>query len=232
MKDVELGSRARVARRAPVWFFAFALLGIGAGALLLLRVPARPRSQPIQPQSVATDQSAELDRLKQAVAMLEHKSAALAAVVSAPHQDPNQRAAGDDLAKASPEPADTRSAAEMQRDVITELEARFESEKDGSRDSLLAAQTMQAELRAAPLGEARIKNVACSASLCRATLEQDVSAKPLDMGALIQSTPTVRQQSMFDYDQEGSVKRVTIYSAREGYQLSSSEPRSTGPTNR
>jgi hypothetical protein len=51
-----------------------------------------------------------------------------------------------------------------------------------------------------------------------------VSAKPLDMSALIESTPSVRRESMFDYGEQGSVKRVTIYSAREGHRLNPSEP--------
>ncbi|MEI9941620.1 MAG: hypothetical protein WDO69_30765 [Pseudomonadota bacterium] len=51
-----------------------------------------------------------------------------------------------------------------------------------------------------------------------------MSAKPLDMSALIESTPTVRRESMFKYDEEGSVKRVTIYSAREGHRLNPSGP--------
>jgi hypothetical protein len=228
MKNVEQRLQKKVVRRLPAWIFLGALACLGVGALLTMREPAHRDGAHAQPQSVSADQSHEIDQLKQAVSQLEHNSAALAVAVSSSLRDVDLHPRDNEPTKAPEIVKDTRSAAEIQQDQITDLEVRFASEKDGSRDTLVAAQTMQAELSAAPLRGARVKDVACSSSLCRATLEQDVSAKPMDMTALIESTPSVRRESMFSYDEEGPVKRVTIYSAREGHKLIPSGP--TNPT--
>ena len=219
MKNIEQRLQEKVVRRVPVWIFLGALACLGVGLLLTTRVPAHGESARAQHHSVSADQSDEIDRLKQAVSQLEHRSAALAAAVSPSQRDADLHPKYNESPKPPDVVEDTPSAAEIQQAEITDLEVRFTSEKSGSPDSLRAAQTMQAELAAAPLSGARITEVACSPSLCRATLEQDVSGKPLDMTALIESTPTVRRESMFSYDEQGSVKRVTIYSAREGHQL-------------
>lgn len=223
MKNAEQGLRERVVRRLPVWFLVGTLACVGVGGLLVVHNPTHRESARAQLPPASTDQSLEIDKLKQAVAMLEHKSAALALAVASPQREAERRPTDNEL-PTEQETKDTRSPAEIQQAEITELEVRFTAEKDGSRESLLAAQTMQAELRAAPLNGARITDVACSTSICRATLEQDVNAKPVDMTALIESTPSVRRESMFDYAQEGTVKRVTIYSAREGQHLNPSPP--------
>lgn len=218
MKNVEQVVQSRLVPRLPVGVCLGAVACLGVG-VLLTRVSVRPERAQVQPQSVGADQSSEVERLKQAVNLLEHRSTALAAAISSAGRDAELRYEGSELPKAPSEPKDTRSAEEVHQDEITALEIRFASEANGSRDSLLAARTMQAELSSAPLSGARVKDVACSTSLCRATLEQDASAKPLDINALIQSTPTVRRESMFNYSEEGPIKRVTIYSAREGHQL-------------
>ncbi|HYQ02514.1 MAG TPA: hypothetical protein VER96_27770 [Polyangiaceae bacterium] len=233
MKNVEQGLQRSAGRRLPMWIFLGAFACLGVGAFLILRTPARRESAHAQPDSANTDQSREIDRLKQAVTLLAHKSAALAVAVSSSQRDADLRLRDNEPPKAPADLKDTRSAAEIEQAEITDLEVRFTSEKDGSRDNLVAAQVMQAELHAAPLGAARVTEVACSKSLCRATLERDVSATQLDMTAVIESTPSVRRESMFSYDEEGSVKRVTIYSAREGHKLMPPAPNSaTGATAR
>jgi len=215
MKNVEQGIQESAVRRLPMWIFVGALACLGVGALLTQRVHAPREHANVEPQPASTDQSLEIDRLKKAVTLLEHKSAALAVAVSSPQRDASLRPKDDETPKPPPEVRAPRTAV----DEITALEDRFASEQDGSRDSQLVARTIHAELSAAPLRGARITGVACSSSLCRATLEQDANADALDMTALIDATPTVRRESMFDYSQEGSIKRVTIYSAREGHQL-------------
>lgn len=217
MKNVEQGFQGTVSRRLPMWIFIGALACLGAG-VLILHDPAHHASA-ASPEAVNTVQSQEIERLKQAVSLLEHKSTASGVAVSSEHHDADLRPRENEASKAPEGIEDTRSTTEIQQAEITDLEVRFAAEKDGSRESLVAAQKMQAELNAAPLGEARVTDVACSSSLCRATLEQDAKAKPMDMSALIAATPSVKQESMFDYSEEGTVKRVTIYSAREGHKL-------------
>lgn len=223
MKNVELGSRKTFVRRAPIWLLSVALACLFAGLSLGLYAPQRSASTRVEPHPTSREQSEELERLKQAVNLLERKSDALAAAITSTEREVERRAPVAEPAKepASVEP--TRSAAEIVQDEITDVEVRFASEKDGSRESLLAARAMQAELGAAPVGAARVTGVVCSPSICRATLEQDVNAKPLDMASLIEATPSVRRESMFNYEEEGAIKRVTIYSAREGHHLGSAE---------
>lgn len=224
MKSVGQNVQRIVSPRLAAGVLLSALTCLCVGALLILRVPSHREDKRAQPAPTKADQSREIEQLKQAVSLLEHKSASMAMAISSAQREAEPSPKDNSLPKAPPEAKDTRSPAELQQAEITELDVRFTAEKDGSRESLLAAQTMQAELRAAPLNGARITDVACSTSICRATLEQDVNAKPVDMTALIESTPSVRRESMFDYAQEGTVKRVTIYSAREGQHLNPSPP--------
>jgi len=230
MKSVEQGMQERMNRRLPMWTFLGALACVAVGAFVTLHVPARRESARAQPPLATSDPSLEINRLKQELTMLERRSAALAVAVSSAERGVAPRPRDNEAQQVSAEVKDTRSTAEIQHAEITALQVRFASEQDGSRESLVAAQTMQAELRAAPLGAARIKEVACSTSLCRATLEQDANAEPMNMTALIESTPSVRRESMFDYDEDGSTKRVTIYSAREGHKLMESPTTDTTPT--
>lgn len=224
MRNVVQNSHKRAVRWS-VGLFLGALVCLVAGALFTQRVSGRKDTPRAQPERASAGHSADIDRLKQTVSLLEQKSAVLAAALASPNRDAIAPRGDDapnalpEAPKAVPEATNTRSAAEFHRDEITDLEARFASEPDGSRDGVLAARTLQAELAAAPLSGARVTGVACSASLCRATLEHDVNAVPLDMTALIQATPNVQRESIFSYDDDGSVKRVTIYSAREGHRL-------------
>jgi len=221
MKNVDQGLQGTVSRRLPIWIFVGALACLGVG-VLSLHEPAHYASAHTSPEAVNTAQSLEIERLKQAVSLLEHTSASLGVAVSSKHHDADLRPRENESSKTPEEIKDTRSATEIQQAEITDLEVRFAAEKDGSRESLVAAQRMQAELNAAPLGEARITDVGCTTSMCRVTLEQDAKAKPVDMTALIAATPSVKQESMFDYSEEGTIKRVTIYSAREGHKLNPS----------
>ena len=221
MNNVKQDLKNEAVRRLPVWLYVGALPCLAVGALLLLRVPLHRTVAAAEPALASADQSAEIERLKQAVALLQQKSVVLAAAVA-----PADRAAEprrtDDEPKAPAPVKVTRSAEEIKQEGITQLEARFVAESDGSRDNLLATRTLETELGAAPLNGARIAQAACAASLCRTTLEHDVSATPPDIAALIEATPSVRREALFDYTEEGSTKRVTIYSAREGHRLSPS----------
>lgn len=215
MKSVEQGLRDRASARLPILLFLGILACLGVGALLILRAPIHREVVHARAEAADTDQSLEIDRLKQAVGALEQRSTALAIAVSSAQRDANVRPKDSETPTPPPQAQSPRTAA----DEITDLEVRFTSERDGSRDGQLAARTMHAELSSAPLHGARITEVRCSTSLCRATLEQDVNAPALDMAALIDAAPSVKRESMFSYGQEGSVKRVTIYSAREGHHL-------------
>ena len=66
----------------------------------------------------------------------------------------------------------------------------------------------------------QVLEVECATAFCKATLEEDTSRQPeLDTATLIDSTPFLKREAMFDYERDGSRKRTIIYAAREGQLL-------------
>src|SRR5690242_1267050 len=93
MTNVEPGSRGRMGR--GVWLLVGTLASLGVAGLLALRVPEHRERARAEPHASSTDQSAEIDRLKAAVGLLERKSEALAVAVSSPARAPEPARGGE-----------------------------------------------------------------------------------------------------------------------------------------
>jgi hypothetical protein len=109
---------------------------------------------------------------------------------------------------------------EVHRAELQELEVALVTAPADPRDARTAAKLFEGELSTATSGQARVTEVECAFALCKAVIEEDTSARQeLDITALIDNTPFLQQEAMFDYQREGTRKRTIIYAARQGQSL-------------
>lgn len=114
---------------------------------------------------------------------------------------------------------DSRSAEERRRAILTELDVVLESEPTSDADTRAYAETSRGQLVNDALG-ARVVELRCTASFCKAVLEEQLGQSPqLDIAALIERTPFLAQEAMFAYESSASVRRTSIYAARPGMRL-------------
>ena len=62
--------------------------------------------------------------------------------------------------------------------------------------------------------------ISCAATFCRVTIEEDTSVSPpLEVAALSDKAPSLKQDTMFNYEEYGSLRRTIMYVARQGQTL-------------
>jgi hypothetical protein len=201
------------------WFAAAFTAAVAAVWLVAhFRQSDRAPQQRAAAESGAQVSSEELQNIKSAIKLLDRKSSVLEAAVTAP-----ERLAGSEGTEAAEpvEAEDTRSDLEIHRDVLRELDVVLAADQGELGDRRSSAETLRRELAAATRGQARILEAECATAFCKAVIEEDTSAHAeMDTNALIDATPFLKQEAMFDYEREGSTKRTIVYAAREGQSLS------------
>jgi hypothetical protein len=90
-----------------------------------------------------------------------------------------------------------------------------------ARDHQATAEALRRELAQAGQDKASVVNVQCASAFCKATIEQDTAqgGAPLDINAFLDAVPSLKTEAMFEYQNEGTRKRITIYAARAGQLL-------------
>jgi len=116
---------------------------------------------------------------------------------------------------------DMRTSAEIHTDTLRSFDAALAADRGDVRDKRATAERLNREIAANMPGNARVLEVDCATTFCKATIDQDTAAggPPVDVTALIDNTPSLKTESMFDYQTVGTHKRVIVYSAREGQLL-------------
>ena len=160
----------------------------------------------------------ELANLKAAIGRLDRRSSALEATALAPGQASGRP---EPLPAASAAPAtDPRSELEIQRDTLRELDVALTTDRGDAQDRRLTADRMRRELATAAGTRMQILDVECGTAFCKATLEEDTSRQSeMDTATLIDSTPFLKREAMFDYERDGGRKRTIVYAARDGQTL-------------
>lgn len=210
--------------RIPVgWLVALVFVALLAGALVLHFAREASSRQRGAPDARAQSSSDEVADLKQAIALLQRKSSALEHQSAALEHQSAALEANVASRTAEPEatqPANLPSDLEVHRAELQELDAALVTEQANPRDSRAAADSFSRELTAATAGQARITDVVCAVSLCKAVVHEDTSVRPeMDTNLLIDKTPFLKREAMFDYERDGVQKRTIIYAAREGQSL-------------
>jgi hypothetical protein len=196
-----------------------------AGALAFqLSSNASPRSpRPLERNAPAQASSPELTKLEQAIARLERKSSALERKSSALELKSaalEMSAADKDAGQDSRQLAERPSDIELHRAELQELEVALVTAAADARDSRATAEMFEGELATATSGQARVVAVQCAAAFCKAVIEEDTSLRPeMDTATLVDNTPFLKEEAMFDYQREGTRKRTIIYAARQGQSL-------------
>jgi hypothetical protein len=165
--------------------------------------------------AIASD---DIDGLRAAVARLDRRSSALeaAAMVLQRADQPSQ----PEQPTPPAETEDPRSEIERHREALGKLDAALAADHGDPGARRSSVEAMRKQLTAATEGRARIVTVECATAFCKAAFEEDTSAHPeLDTGALIDATPLLKQEAMFDYERVASIKRTTVYAALEGQSL-------------
>jgi len=180
---------------------------------------SRPRAQPREATTVAQNSQEELANLKAAVGRLDRRSSALEAAALATEPSAPERPQAPPVASVVP-PVDPRSELEIQRDTLRELDVALTTDSGDARDRRSTADKMRRELATAAGTRMQILDVECATAFCKATLEEDTSLRPeMDTATLIDSTPFLKREAMFDYEREGARKRTIVYAARDDQRL-------------
>jgi hypothetical protein len=207
------------------WFtrlgwIALAGIVISSGLWFGLRSSeSKPREERGQASTADKKSKEELANLKAAVGRLDRRSSALEAAALATAQPSPEHLEAPSAPSAAP-PADPRSELEIQRDTLRELDAALTTDSGDAGARRSTADKMTRELSAAAGKRMQVVEVECATAFCKATLEEDTSLQPeMDTTALIDATPFLKREAMFDYEREGTRKRTIIYAARDGQQL-------------
>jgi hypothetical protein len=218
MHNADLNSSAA----SNAWFarsgWIALVLGLVSGASWLVFGTSRstPRAERSAERTAAHGSPQELAELKAAVGQLDRRSRALEAAALATEQPVAQRQESPPAAPEAPA-VDPRSELEIQRDTLRELDVVLTTDPGDAQDRRSAADGFRRELVAAAGSRSQVLDVECATAFCKATLEEDTSLRPeMDTAALIDATPFLKREAMFDYEREGARKRTIIYAARDG----------------
>ena len=223
MREKGLGASAghrRAGRGVLVVVAAVLVLVLGGVGVALRRTGGgvRTAEAPTTETEVAAAVSTEqLRNMETAIASLNRQSQALAAMVAAQSRVDRSEASGS---PSPPEkPKETRSPAEVRREIISGLDAALVADGGNGADRRARADTVRHQLAEAARGKAQLTAVQCAATFCKATLEEDTSqAEPLDMNVLLEA-PAMKSEAMFDYEKTGTRKRTLVYVANAGQPL-------------
>lgn len=159
--------------------------------------------------------AAELARLKNAIATLDRKSTALAAAMLNPDRP---AAAATDLPPKPAAPA--KGPMEQHRETLRTFDAALAADRGDAPDCRATEERVRKELTESAKGHASVVTVDCGTSFCKAVLEEDTGvATPLDMTSVVESSPFLKTEAMFDYQTDGPRRRTIVYAAREGRAL-------------
>jgi len=65
-----------------------------------------------------------------------------------------------------------------------------------------------------------VVDLQCATDFCKAVLEEDISVQPaMNTSDIIDATPFLTREAMFDYENEGTRKRTLVYAALDGRSL-------------
>jgi hypothetical protein len=180
--------------------------------------PDRKLGDRIEVRTAPSAALGEVEEMKRSIDVLERKSASLeAAVLESQHLALRE---GPPSEQGAEEVTEARSGLEMHRDLLVELDVTLQTDQGDPRQRNAVAASFRRELDTATLGRARVLDVECATAFCKATIEEDTSVDgELDTNAIIDATPFLNTEAMFDYERDGSLKRTIVYAAREGQSL-------------
>lgn len=188
-----------------------------SGTWLAVRSPTAAESRRSEPAR-EDDSEAELEELRRAVSALESRVARR----DAPAQE-EAAVQADEVPEEATEvedPMSFESEMEKHREVLTSFDVALAEDDGDMEDRAAAASNMERDLTTSIGDDARVIDVKCGATFCKATLEEDTEGRTeLDTAALVDAASSLRYEAMFDYQREGSIKRTIIYAAREGQLL-------------
>lgn len=221
------GGPNRVARWAVISVATSVL--VAAGWFTLRAKPDRPDRSKADGEAGATVSAEELAKIKASIGRLERTSSALKVALAAPELE--GRAAGDPVAPTTETeaeaPADSATVAadpgaelEKHREVLRELDVALARDEGNLVHRHESAATFREQLDTATQGKARIVELQCASDFCKAVLEEDTSVQPaMKMSDVVDATPFLAQEAMFDYETEGARKRTFVYAALDGRSL-------------
>jgi hypothetical protein len=226
-EGISAPGRARAGTRSKGWLRAAIVIVALATGAVAAGVGVRNRSRAVQapaaveemtgaPTGPAADVSAdELKTLRNAIATLDRRSTALAAAVLNPDR-PSAAAAQP----APPPAAAPKAPMDQHRETLRSFDAALSADQGDVPDRRATEETVRKELADSAKGHARVVTVACATAFCKAVLEEDTGvASPLDMTSLVEASPFLKTEAMFDYEIDGPRRRTIVYAARAGHAL-------------
>ena len=160
----------------------------------------------------------ELGELRERVRLLERQVLAMQAVLAQRGPVAMPRAEGRG-AGAVPE-GDVKPEEEIRKDMFQKFDELVVTDTADAAGRRSSEGTIRAELADALGGKARLVGISCAATFCRVTIEEDTSVSPpLEVAALSDKAPSLKQEAMFNYEEHGSLRRTIMYVARQGQTL-------------
>lgn len=216
----------RVARWAWISVAATAILAAGWLSVRAF-TPDRPDRNKADREAVAPASTEELRRIKASIGRLERTSSALKVALAAPEQREPELAAqtaheteAETTAAIEAATVDPEAEIEKHRAVLRDLDAALAKDAGDPLQRSASAAVFRDQLNAATQGRAQVVDMQCGSDFCKATLEEDTSVQPaMNTGDIIDATPFLREEAMFDYETDGARKRTFVYAALEGRAL-------------
>lgn len=176
-------------------------------------------------EAVATASAEEIAKLKASISRLERTSSALKVAVAASEREGSEddpaAPAAEAAAQAPPEAAvDPAAELAKHREVLRDLDVALAKDQGNLVQRNESAATFREQLDNATKGKARVVDLQCATDFCKAVLEEDTSVQPaMNTSEIIDATPFLAQEAMFDYETEGTRKRTLVYAALDGRSL-------------
>ena len=231
-KEVSFMQHAtREASNRPNRVARWALISVAASSVVAAgwfgvraATPAHPTRSKGDRETIAPASAEELEQMKASIQRLERTSSAMKVALTAPQ---GHALAPEDEAEPAPETApaeaenvDPQAEIAKHRDVLRDLDAALATDEGNLAQRHASAAAFREQLDTATQGRAKVVDLECASDFCKAVLEEDTSAQPaMNMSDVIDKTPFLSEEAMFDYETEGARKRTFVYAALEGRSL-------------